>query len=321
MTKFLRWSARSLGHAGALGLALSFAQPALAIDWSGVQGKDVVVFYPGQASFEWALTQSDHSGNKKFREGKNCRDCHGGEEADMGALIVSGKKLEPTPIAGKRGSIRVNVKTAHDADNLYFRLEWPDAPAPAGPKMDPEHAIKATVMISNGAVAAAKRAGCWASCHDDMIGMASAPAGKEITKYLVRSRTSVTRQGGGENFKPAAELEKMMADSEYLEFWQARGNPGSAGSPADGHILERRVMEDPPVVNASAELADGVWTVVLSRKLSGIGGPHQDIVPGTVYHIGFAIHDGFAAHRFHDVSFEHTLVLDQGSADFVARGQ
>ena len=28
------------------------------------------------ASFEWALTQTDHSGAKKFREGKNCKDCH-----------------------------------------------------------------------------------------------------------------------------------------------------------------------------------------------------------------------------------------------------
>lgn len=321
MATLYRRSACNICRIGAFGLAIAFAQPALAIEWSSVPGKEVVLFYPGQASFEWTLTQSDHSGAGKFREGKNCKECHNGEQADIGALIVSGKKLEPTPIPGKRGSIKATVKAAHDADNLYVRIDWPDGPALAGPKMDPEHAIKATILFDNGKVAAATRAGCWASCHDDAIGMASAPPDKEITKYLARSRTKVTRQGGGENFKPAGELAAMLADGQYMEFWQARGNPGEPGTAADGYILERRHTNDAPIVNATAELENGNWTVVLSRKLAPGGERHQDIVPGQTYTFGVAIHDAYAAHRFHHVSFEYTLVLDQGEADIVAVGQ
>jgi cytochrome c-type protein NapC len=57
--------------------------------------------------------------------------------------------------------------------------------------------------------------------------------------------------------------------------------------------------------------------VVLSRKLK-LGDPvRKDIVPGRAYTVGFALHEAHAAHRFHHVSFEHTLVLDSGEADFV----
>ena len=112
------------GLTGALCVVLGLGAPtALAIDWSGVPGKEVVLFYPGQASWEWALTQKDHSGNEKFRGGKNCKDCHSTEEKDMGAKIVSGKKLEPSPIAGKPGSLPVNIQTANDGERLYVRLE------------------------------------------------------------------------------------------------------------------------------------------------------------------------------------------------------
>jgi len=313
-----RQSAQNVWRIGALGLTIAFAQPALAIDWSSVPGKEVVLFYPGQASFEWTLTPSDHSGAGKFREGKNCKECHGGEEADIGATIASGKKLDPSPVAGRPGSIKATVKTAHDGDSLFVHIEWPEPPALAGSKMDPDHEIKATFMFDGGKVAAAKRAGCWASCHDDVIGMASAGAGKDLTKYLARSRTKVTRQGGGENFKPDAEMDSMLADGEYLEFWQVQANKGAPGVPADGYVLDRRHTNDKPIANASADFADGKWTVVLSRKLTPGSARHQDVVPGQTYTVGFAIHESYSAHRFHFVSFEHTLVVDQGNGDFVA---
>jgi hypothetical protein len=61
--------------------------------------------------------------------------------------------------------------------------------------------------------------------------------------------------------------------------------------------------------------------VVFSRQLE-LGDPrHKDIVAGKTYFIGFAIHDAYAARRYHQVSFEHTLVLGQGDADFVATRQ
>lgn len=313
------YSARSaigwLGAVSALGLLA--AGPALAVDWSKVAAREVVLFYPGQASWEWALTESDHSGAKKFREGKNCKGCHEGEQKDIGAKIVSGKKLEPAPIAGKPGSLPVKIQTAHDGERLYVRLEFQGA-APSGKKMDPDYAAHVTMMLDDGNVKEAARAGCWGSCHDDAIGMASAPAGVEITKYLVASRTKVTRQGGGENFKAAGELEKLRGNGVFLEYWQARLNPGQPARARDGYILDKRHANTTPAVTAEASHSGNKWSVVLSRKLKA-GAGYKDLVPGKTYNIGFAIHDDYADHRFHYISLENTLVLDQGQADFVAR--
>lgn len=291
--------------------------PAQAVDWNAVAEQEVTLLYPGQGSWEWALTQDDHSGAKKFREGKNCFACHKGEEKDMGAKIVTGKKLEPAPIPGKPGSLALKVKTAHDGERLYFRFEWPVG-KPSGKKMDPKHAARVTVMLDDGGVKEAARAGCWGSCHDDAIGMAATPAGKEITKYLIASRTKVTRQGGGENFKPAAELQQLLKQGMFLEYWQARLNPGQPAQAVDGYVLEKRHESKAPLAGAEAQFNDGKWTVVVSRKLKAAGDGRKDIVPGKTYSIGFAVHDDYANHRFHYVSFERTLALDPGKADFVA---
>jgi len=304
--------------AGAVALAALVATPAAALDWSGVPAKEIVLFYPGQSSFEWTLTQSDHSGAKKFREGKTCLGCHGGEEADIGAKIASGQKLEPTPIPGKTGSVKATVQTANDGDSLYVRISWPESPPTSGPKMDPKFEAKVTMMIDDGTLVEATRAGCWASCHDDAIGMASAQPGKDLTKYIVQSRTKITRQGGDENFRSSAELSDAMKADKFLELWQAKLNKGAAAVAADGYILEKRHMNANPVVNAEANFADGTWTVVLSRKLQ-VGKPgHKDIVAGKTYSVGFAIHDNYTEHRFHEVSLGRTMMLNQGDADLVA---
>lgn len=309
-----------LSVAAVLGFTLS-AGSAAAIDWAAVKGTDVALFYPGQASWEWVLTKSDHSGAPKFREGKNCRGCHDGEQADMGKLIASGKKLEPAPISGKRGSIPVNVKTAHDGQKLYIRLQWSPQDLKGAAQMDPKYASKVTVMLDDGAIKEATRAGCWGACHDDATGMASSQPGQEIEKYLMRSRTKMTRQGGGLNFKPDAELAKMAASGQFLEYWQARLNPGAPASALNGYILKDRTETTPTVVNAAAEYQKGSWTVVLSRPLKAGGAYHKTLEPGKTYTIGVAIHDAHAAHRFHHVSFEHTLSLNEGNADFVAGQQ
>ncbi len=298
-----------------------FASAAQAVDWNAVKAKRIKLFYTGQASWEWALTQYDHSGAKKFKGGKNCIECHRGEEEAIGTLIVLGEKLEPTPIDGKRGSITLKVKMAHDGERMYVRLQWDDAGPLGGPKMDPDYAVKVTMMLDDGAVVEAKRAGCWGSCHDDAVGMASAPKDTEITKYLARSRTKVTREGGGELYKPRAELDALLEDGVFLEYWQARLNEDAAPVAVDGYILDKRHKNEAPAASAEAEFDDGRWVVVLSRELEPGDPLHKDIVPGTTYTAGFALHEGHAAHRFHHVSFEHTLVLDAGEADFVVTRQ
>lgn len=300
-------------NVAALGVCLA-ASPAFAIDWNKASGKDITLFYPGQASWEWVLTEKDHSGAPKFRGGKNCVDCHEGEQKDMGDRIVTGKKLEPAPIPGKRGSVTMNVKAAYDAANLYLRLQWPDQALQNGIKPQSKDQAKVTVIIDDGSVTEATRAGCWGVCHDDANGMTSHPAGQDIKKYLAKSRTKITRQGGGLNYKTDAEIAALAASGHYLEYWQVHLNPGKPAAASAGHILKAREETTPSAVKASAELQNGVWTVVLSRPLKAAGPYEKAIAPGKTYTVGFAIHDSFAAGRHHYVSFGYSLALDDKTA-------
>lgn len=304
-----------LGTAGFFHFSSANAQ---SFDWDSIPGKDIVLFYPGQASWEWVLTQSSHSGAKKFREGKNCRGCHEGEEMQMGDLIVSGKKLEPEPIERKRGSIPVNVKFGHDGARMYIRLEWTEQGANGFPKLDPDYEAKVTVMMDDGSVVEATRAGCWGACHDDAHGMASAQTGQYIKKYLARSRKKITRQGGGLNFKSDSEITALAASGGFLEYWQAKLNHDADAVPKGGYILKAREEKTTTSVTAEASYNHGNWVVVLSRPLDPGGDFSKAIVPGKIYSFGIAIHEAHSGRRYHHVSFEHTFVLDQGEADFIA---
>ncbi|MCA0200622.1 MAG: ethylbenzene dehydrogenase-related protein [Proteobacteria bacterium] len=294
--------------------ALLFSFEARALDWNKVSGKDVVLFYPAQMSWEMLLTQSDHSGAGKFREGKNCAGCHEGEEKASGKLLVNDKSTEPTPIAGKPGFVMANVKAAHDGEKIYVRVEVDSGQQPdAG--MDKDFATKIAVMIDDGKVPEATRAGCWATCHDNLTRMPSGGSG-ETQKYLSRSRVSLSRKGGAE-IKPAAELDKIRAEGGYLEYWQARLNPGKPAVAVDGTILEKRTENATPAVSVEASESGTKWTVIFSRKMAA-GAPHKDFAVGKNYTIGISLHAGHAAQRFHYVSLEKTLSIDSGKADFIA---
>jgi len=291
-----------------------------AVDWSSSKEHELALFYPGQASWEWALTQADHSGAGKFREGKNCRGCHDGEQADLGAAIIGGgHKLEPAPIAGKPGAATLFVRATHDAERLYFQFRW-KAAAPSGTKMGSD-AARVTVMLDDAGIKETARAGCWATCHDDLIGMASASDGSKLTKYLGGSRVKLSRKGGGDAMKPAADIDAQLSGNAFVEYWQARVNPGEPAKAISGWILDQRHEHASPAVSADSSFANGEWTVTLSRPLAAAGPGQKAIKPGTAYAVGFALHDDFADHRHHYVSLEYTLQLDAGDADFVVTGQ
>ena len=308
-------SRRPLLLAGGL-VSFLGAEPAwAAIDWSGVPAKDIVLFYPGQSSWEWSMTPTDHEGAEKFRSGKNCILCHAGDEKTMGDLLVSGKKNEPAPIQGKPGSVAAHVKLAHDDQNLYVHLEFAEGNQPDA-SMDKEFATTVTMMLNDGGVPEATRAGCWVMCHDDASLMPSA-AGATRTKYLGKTRAHLSRQGGGDDLKPADDLTKLIADGYSLEYWQARLNKGAAAVPTNGSISGKREEIKPTVVAVEAANNGGVWSVTFTRKLNA-GASFKPIVAGKPYTVGFAIHAGHTSKRFHYVSFEHSVTLDQGDADFVA---
>ena len=71
------------------------------------------------------------------------------------------------------------------------------------------------------------------------------------------------------------------------------------------------------MVTAEAALSDGIWAVTLSRKLDA-GPGFKTFTAAGRYTVSLVIDAGHTAHRFHYVSFERSLRIDGGSADFVA---
>lgn len=293
------------------------AAPAIAVDWDAVPVQNIKLLYPAQTSFEWSLTMKDHSAAKKFKEGKNCKDCHLDEEEKYGGPLAEGKRWEPSPIPGKRGAVPMKLQWANDGQALYLRVQWQDVATKGSVQMDTEFPAKLSVLIDDDKISTFTRGGCWAVCHDDQTRMASA---KDDTreKYLARSRTKIRRSGGGDALRPQEQLDKMLAEDQYLELWQAGLKPGAPADVVDGYILEKRHMREKSVVTAKSSYDNGLWTVELNRPLKSPGAGYKNLKPGTTYTVGLSLHEDHAAGRFHHVSWEYSLVLDSGKADFVA---
>ena len=317
------------------------------INWSGVEAKDVVLFFPGQASMEWVMKGSDHGGKRAFMTGDRCFDCHEDEEADIGEIIASGEKVEPTPIPGKRGSIALKVQAAHDAKNLYMRFQWDDgkhAPAPfvSGGKMDPKNPMKFAVMLTtdseeNPKVEFAERAGCWQSCHHDANNMPhqpdkgllkTSPLAKQLdlsagfTKYLKESRTAIEiegknnkKRGGWDKLKSQAEIDALLKKGAFMDLLRYKSGTGES---EDGYILAERVMTGGQGVSFTGGLKGGVWTIEMTRKLTSNKPGDVSMATDQMYNIGFAIHDDYSNSRFHHVSLGFKLGFNNEDAEINA---
>jgi hypothetical protein len=287
------------------------APAASAIDWSSVPTHEIVLLYPGQSSWEWNLTESSHSGAPKIRQGKRCFECHEGEEGKIGKLIVSGKKLEPGPV-DQPPTIPLSLQAAHDGEQLHLRLRWPEPRPAAGGK------TLVTVLFDDGTLKSATVGGCWSTCHADVQGMPSAAPDSKMEKYLSSSRSRSGRTGGGDSYKSPAELEQELAAGKFLEYWQAQLELGKGATAVGGIVLKEREDNASPAVQATASRDGDDWVVTLSRALQAPSKSAKDIVPKRTYTLGIAVHPSETEHRFHNVSFERTLVLDEGDADLVA---
>ncbi|MEZ5838964.1 MAG: NapC/NirT family cytochrome c [Hyphomicrobiales bacterium] len=340
-------AAAPAGEGAAAPAAAAPAAPAAAggtvasnVDWNAVPAKTVTLFYPGQASFEWVQNGKDHGGARPFTKGGDrCSTCHAKELKDMGTKIVTGTKAEPTPIPGKRPAIDMNLQAVHDDQNLYLRLQWPNAehtPVPFvdGGKMDPENQIKVAMMISGTGIDKVDQAGCWVTCHHDSRYMPDAPdaaaleAAKDVatklgvtdgvTKYIAESRTEIeikgrddSPRGGWKNLKADGDLEAMMQAGSFMDLLRVK----SGGAVENGHIVDHRAMNDPSAVAGEAKLEGDTWTVVISRPLAPNAAGDINLEAGKTYTVGFAIHDDYTTARFHHVSLEYHLGLDDGAAD------
>ncbi|WP_170435520.1 NapC/NirT family cytochrome c [Ruegeria arenilitoris] len=309
------------------------------IDWNAVASTDLKLFYPGQASFEWVQNGKTHGGARPLTKGGDqCSTCHAKELDAIGNKIVAGGDLEPTPIPGKRGVIDATVQAAHDDENLYIRLQWADAghnPAPFvdGGKMDPDNPIKVAMMITGTGIELGEQVGCWASCHADNTYMPFAPdaetiaanpdvaarltAKDTVTKYISESRTEVEVKGrrgkplgGWDKLQAEEQIAQYLQDGTFLDLMRVYAD----GSATNGYLLEQRVVNDGEI-SASASLSGGMWTVVFSRPLNSGAPGDVPLEPGKTYTVGFAIHDDHSAARFHHVTLNTSLALDDDSAD------
>ena len=264
-----------------LSLIACAAAPALAadpatIDWTKIPAASVMLFYPGQSSYEW-LRSNDHGmgkGAKAAREGSACTKCHEGDERSMGASVVKSGALEPTPVKGKNGSLELKVQSAYDDKNVYLRFQWRTNADRAGtaypsyrfdgkewrvhgyPKLDKVvqegkqpgiYEDRLSLMIDDGKVPNFARQGCWVSCHNGLRDMPneiskadaqSAMKKDDVRKYLPASRSNPEDP---KSVKPAEEIAKIKAAGGFADLiqWRApRSNP--AGAADDGYVLEYR---------------------------------------------------------------------------------
>lgn len=276
---------------GALAAGGAFAAP----DWSKVPQRKMTLFYPGQASLEWVMNKPDHSAvpdivNKK----RACAKCHEGDANEIGDNIVAGKPLgssrtvlEPTPPAGKVGSIPVMFQATHDDGKIYFRFEW--VPPKIGTKkLDQKNEVKLTMMFDGGGtVEGAEINGCWATCHSDLRTMKNAKDDKK-TKYI--------KNGD-------------LASGKFMDLMQYRSGEKT---PADGYVAESRHMEGgKALLKAEGKKEGNKWVVTFERTLAGGGKGDHAIAADKVYNFGFAIHEDYTNARFHYVSLGYQFGLDK----------
>jgi hypothetical protein len=250
-----------------IALALFISIPAWSAqpgDWSEVPITTVKLFYPGQSSYQW-LRSSDHKrANKKVMEGDSCVSCHEGEEQDMGALLVSGEKLEPHPIEGKQGSVDLRVQAAYDDENAYFRFQWQTRNAYPGnahphwrfdgsewgqigwPRLDEKvwqegqpaiYEDRLSMMVDDGSVPMFAEQGCWLTCHTamrDMPDMAVSDdvkahplLGKGLKKKDVRKYLPATRSDADASWdktRTADDIAALKASGGFVDLMQWRAH-------------------------------------------------------------------------------------------------
>ena len=272
----MKWKCMALSAVLVAGTAVA-ADPA-SIDWSKVPTTTVPLFYPGQSSYEW-VRGSAHKGAKVVNKDGACIDCHDDDDdvRKLGAKIVKGGPLEPTPVKGKNGSVDLKVQVGYDAKNAYFRYQWKthgkagieypyyrfdgkEWKVYGGPRLDkavqegkqpPIYEDRLSMMLDDGKVPGFAQQGCWLTCHDGERDIK--PASKEevaanaamkaykktdVRKYLPDSRTNPSDWKTG---KSVEEIAKIKAAGGFVDLiqWRAhRSNP--VGMADDGYVLEWR---------------------------------------------------------------------------------
>jgi hypothetical protein len=274
--KVLSFAIATVAFAAQAALA---ADPA-SINWSAIPVTQVGLFYPGQSSYEW-VRSSAHKGATKVKAGNACVSCHDEKDAekDLGDVLVKANRLEPTPVAGKPGSVELKVQAAYDAANAYLRFQWKTAnPYPGTehqylrfdgkewkvhgyPKLDKVvqegrqpgiYEDRMSVMLDDGKVPGFAQQGCWLTCHDGQRDMprqftkeeiAANPLMAAIKRTDVRKYLPATRSDPSDwkTGKTLDEINRIKAEGGFVELFQWRAHRSHpVGMVDDGYVLEWR---------------------------------------------------------------------------------
>jgi hypothetical protein len=260
------WSAGSLG-----------ADPS-SIDWSRVPAKSLTLFYPAQSTFQW-LRSAEHPGAPLVQQDGACITCHKDAEERLGNKLVQANRLEPTPPAGKNGSVKLALQVAYDSENAYFRAQWKtnrgpgegyptyrfdgkewkpfgaprlSAPAYKG-EQPPVYEDRFSMMIDDGAVPNFAAQGCWITCHNGERDAPKQPSAAEVAanpfyqaikkadvrKYLPFTRTDAL--ASWDKGVSVDEVSRLKAQGRFLDLVQWRAHrTNPVGQADDGYVLDWR---------------------------------------------------------------------------------
>ena len=241
------------------------------------------MFYPGQSSYEWLLSEAHKEGFQRMPKGVDCFFCHEDDEEEMGAHLVKGGPLEPSPVEGKPGSMKLALQVAYDDAHAYFRAQWKTRnPYPryahpywrfdgkawkafGGPKLN--KAVQAgeqpgiyedrfSLLIDDGTVPNFATHGCWLTCHDGQRDMANQAGKTEVKGHAllgndglkkkdVRKYLPSTRNSGHwADTKSRAEIDELAAKGEFLDLMQWRAHRSNpVGMTDDFNVLEYRLND------------------------------------------------------------------------------
>lgn len=285
-------------------------------DWSKIGQNELVLFYPGVASWEF-LNGDDHRlGGREIKKGKkDCKHCHMSKEGELdlkAAEIVSGalkmkmshNPFEPEP-SGKKGTMKARVQAAYDSENVYVRVEWDSKGSGWRTKGDPD---RVSVQM-NRAEPSFARYGCFITCHNDLSTMPESPSKKLVAAnpaykgredvrlyaFYAKSSWDAPRNGGDR-------VKTGLIDLKSIEF------EGGKAIFRDGWVFDDRGWEEKDAP-ATGSWASGKYSAVFKFRLKSADRFDVNIGEGDIFPIAIAIHDEGAAKRKHYVSFPLTIGL------------
>jgi hypothetical protein len=262
--KFSKITVSTLVACTLLTTGAASAADAAKINWTTIPTVNVPLFYPGQSSYEWLISDAHKGASKEVKRGDACTACHDEKDAekDIGEKLVKGGALEPMPVQGKNGFINLKVQAAYDARNAYLRFQWKTANSTPGtehqylrfdgkewkvygyPKLDKVvqdgkqpgiYEDRMSVMIDDGKVPGFAKQGCWLTCHDGQRDMPKQFTKEEVAanamlsalkKNDVRKYLAASRTDPSDwkTGKSVEELAKIKADGGFVDLIQWRAH-------------------------------------------------------------------------------------------------